>query len=112
MNSIKLIKNEYIININDKKYLENFDENRFLKNIENDILLKIEVENIIKNSISDLDYKLNWYKKTTHEKLWFLIYVLLPVNKAKNHKDFINVWAGSSYNKTIYNSLMLMTKRN
>lgn len=90
--TLDLIKKDYIINDKNKNWLENVvNKDIFLKNIDNNILLSIQVDDVLKESLNKIDYKINWINKTTHEKLWFLIYVLLPMNKAKTYKELTKV---------------------
>ncbi|AKG94248.1 hypothetical protein AVT43_gp74 [Polaribacter phage P12002L] len=110
MKTLDLIKKDYIISKKNINWLENFNKNKFLQNPDDDILLSIEVEDILKESINKVDYKVNWIKQTTHEKLWFLVYVLLPMNKAKNYKNLIQVVFKTKLSSVIMNTVFNILK--
>ncbi len=106
-----IIKKEYLINKKNVDFLKRLDKNIFLNEPDKNILLTIEVNEILKNSISEVDFRINWAKKTTHEKLWFLKYVLLPINEATTYEEVLKICFRYKYNGIIYNSLMLMIKK-
>ncbi len=106
-----IIKKEYLIDKKNIDFLQKLDTNIFLNEPDKNMLLTIEVNEILKNSISEGDYRINWAKETTHTKLWFLKYVLLPINEATTHEEVLKICFRSKYNSIIYNSLMLMIKK-
>lgn len=110
MKTLDLIKKDYIISKKNINWLENFNTNKFLQNPDDDILLSIEVDGILKESINKVDYKVNWKKQTTHEKLWFLYYVLMPMNKAKNYKSLVQVVFKTKLSSVIMNTVFNILK--
>lgn len=106
-----IIKKEYLINKKNIDFIKKLDDNIFLNEPNKNVLLTTEANEVLKNSICENDYRINWDKKTTHEKIWFLKYVLLPINEAGTYREILKICFSHKYNTTIYNSLMLMIKK-
>jgi len=77
-------------------------------NLDDDFLYKNTIDDTLQESISKLDYSLNWAKIGTHEKLWFLYYILIPVNESKNYRDMFRAIYNQNIPKVMQNSILNM----
>jgi len=108
MKTFNVLKKDYIMNKKDINFILSCS-NKFLDiNLNNDFLYSVTINDVLKNSISELDYKLNWKKQDTHTKLWFLTYVLIPINNAKNYQDLFNITYNQLIDIVMRNSIALM----
>ena len=105
---MKVLRSEYTITEKNIQFIKSCKDQFFNANLENDILYKHTIDDVLKDSISKLDYSLNWSKIDTHSKLWFLTYILIPVNESKTYKDLFKVVYNQNINKVMQNSILQM----
>ena len=108
MKRLQILKKDYYMNESDIKFIKSCGD-KFHLDINKDFLYSSTIDDVLKNSINEIDYKLNWVKKDTLLKLWFLTYILIPINEAVNYKDLFKVvYNQQSLDLVCRNSILLM----
>ena len=105
---MKILRNEYTMTDKNIHFIKTCENQFFNTNLENDFLYKCTIDDVLKDSISKLDYKLNWKNIDTHRKLWFLTYILIPINEAKTYKDLFLAVKNQNIDKVMRNSILHM----